>query len=189
MLLVGGAVVQQVGWWSLYGDLGLWCGLLGGAAVLAGGLGFDCCVAGHSQAWNWKRRSYTAEERREENERRRAAALGLPAALRWDWGWQLPEDAKKGGWWALFWVFLVLYAFFAFVATQISAHYCPALGTDESWGERFDLNDCLPTTVFAVCSAAVLALYRSVMSVRTPTTPPSCVRCSISRMTRPSAKC
>ena len=26
--------MQQLGWWSLYGDLGLWCGLLGGAAVL-----------------------------------------------------------------------------------------------------------------------------------------------------------
>ena len=25
-LFVGGAAVQQIGWWSLYCDLGLWCG-------------------------------------------------------------------------------------------------------------------------------------------------------------------
>jgi len=48
LLLVVGAAAQQVGWWSLYSDLGLWLGLLGGAAVLAGALGFDRGVAGHS---------------------------------------------------------------------------------------------------------------------------------------------
>ena len=48
-LLLCGAAVQQCGWWSLYGDLGLWCGLVGGAVVLAGAVGFDCAL-GH----NWK---------------------------------------------------------------------------------------------------------------------------------------
>eukprot|EP01045_Picozoa_sp_COSAG04_P006627 COSAG04_NODE_330_length_16594_cov_25.794146_1_plen_359_part_00 len=51
MLLGGGVAVQQFGWWSLYSDLGLWCALLGGAVVLAGALGFDCGVAGHSEDW------------------------------------------------------------------------------------------------------------------------------------------
>ena len=50
VVLVGGAAVQQVGWWSLYSELGLWCGLLGGAAVLVGAFGFDR-VAGHSEDW------------------------------------------------------------------------------------------------------------------------------------------
>ena len=46
-----GVVVTQAGWWSLYSDLGLWCGLLGGAAMLVGALGFDRGVAGHSEQW------------------------------------------------------------------------------------------------------------------------------------------
>ena len=80
VLLVGGAAVQQLGWWSLYSELGLWCGLLGGAAVLVGALGFDCGVA-HSVHWNCMSRPYTAEERREENERRTAAASALASRL------------------------------------------------------------------------------------------------------------
>jgi hypothetical protein len=49
LLLLCGAAVQQCGWWSLYGNLGLWCGLVGGAAALAGAVGFDR-APGH----NWE---------------------------------------------------------------------------------------------------------------------------------------
>ena len=35
-LLLSGLAVQQAGWWSLYGDLGNWCGLVGGAMALVG---------------------------------------------------------------------------------------------------------------------------------------------------------
>ena len=124
VLLVGGAAVQQVGWWSLYSELGLWCGLLGGAVVLVGARGFDCGVAGHSQ--DWRDRLYTAEERREVNERRRAAGKG-----------DVPEGVGKGGGRGLFWAFLALYAGLSVWATTVSAAKCPALGTDEGWGERY----------------------------------------------------
>ena len=40
LLLVGGAAVQQVGWWSLYSELGLWGGIIGGVWCLAGAVGF-----------------------------------------------------------------------------------------------------------------------------------------------------
>eukprot|EP01045_Picozoa_sp_COSAG04_P015533 COSAG04_NODE_1233_length_7642_cov_5.063900_5_plen_585_part_00 len=135
-LLFVGLTVQQLGWWSHYGDLGLWCGLLGGAAVLAGALGLDCGVAGHSEHWDWERRPYTAEERREENERRRASCCER----------ELPEWARKGKLWTRFWMFLSFYAVVAFFATGVSAANCPALGTGDSstaggdggWGERYD---------------------------------------------------
>ena len=42
LLLLCGVAVAQCGWWSLYGDLGLWCGLIGGAMALAGAVCFDC---------------------------------------------------------------------------------------------------------------------------------------------------
>ena len=51
LLLLCGGIVTQYGWWSLYGDLGLWCGLVGGAMVLAGAVGFEC-TPGHSAEWN-----------------------------------------------------------------------------------------------------------------------------------------
>ena len=51
LLLLCGAAVQQAGWWSLYGDLGLGCGLLGGVMVFVGAVGFDCGVPGHSGGW------------------------------------------------------------------------------------------------------------------------------------------
>jgi hypothetical protein len=51
-LMVLGAAVSQAGWWSLYGDLGLWGGVIGGALVLVGFLGFDRCVVGHSAGWD-----------------------------------------------------------------------------------------------------------------------------------------
>ena len=53
-LLLWGAAVQQCGWWSLYGDLGLWCGLVGGVAALAGAVGFDC-APGHNWAGDVRR--------------------------------------------------------------------------------------------------------------------------------------
>ena len=37
-MLLGGAL-SQAGWWSLYGDLGLWGGVIGGALILVGALG------------------------------------------------------------------------------------------------------------------------------------------------------
>eukprot|EP01046_Picozoa_sp_COSAG06_P008370 COSAG06_NODE_421_length_15973_cov_18.743795_11_plen_447_part_00 len=56
-LLLCGVAVQQCGWWSLYGDLGLWCGLVGGAAALAGAVGFDCAPGhdwdGPDRGWFW----------------------------------------------------------------------------------------------------------------------------------------
>eukprot|EP01045_Picozoa_sp_COSAG04_P000930 COSAG04_NODE_27_length_37012_cov_29.502127_16_plen_257_part_00 len=141
LLLVGGAAVQQVGWWSLYTELGLWCGLLGGAAVLVGALGFDR-TEGHV---DWSDRPYTAEERREENESRRAAGLA-----------ELPEGATTGGglFRFFFWPLLAVYGFCGALATGNSAD-CPALGTDEGWGERADHGDCgvaaggsLPNLIF-----------------------------------------
>eukprot|EP01045_Picozoa_sp_COSAG04_P028246 COSAG04_NODE_4337_length_2150_cov_1.236958_1_plen_371_part_00 len=89
MMLIG-AAVQQAGWWSLYSDLGLWCGLLG----------FDCGLAGHSMDWNWC-------------------------------------CCREGGPWGRFWFLLFLYALFGAGATWVSAALCPALGTDEGWGQRF----------------------------------------------------
>ena len=39
-LMLLGVAVSMVGWWSLYGDLGLWGGVVGGVLVLVGGLGW-----------------------------------------------------------------------------------------------------------------------------------------------------
>ena len=39
-LMLLGVAVSMVGWWSLYGDLGLWGGVVGGVLMLVGGLGF-----------------------------------------------------------------------------------------------------------------------------------------------------
>ena len=47
VLLLLGAAVSMVGWWSLNGDLGLWGGVVGGVLMLVGGLGFD------SAHWGW----------------------------------------------------------------------------------------------------------------------------------------
>ena len=41
LLLIAGALVQQVGWWSLYSELAVGCSLLGGAALVASAIGFD----------------------------------------------------------------------------------------------------------------------------------------------------
>ena len=41
VLLLLGAAVSMLGWWSLYGDLGLWGGVVGSVLMLVGGLGFD----------------------------------------------------------------------------------------------------------------------------------------------------
>ena len=46
------AVVSQIGWWSLYSDLGLWGGAIGIPLVLVGFLGFNNCVSGHSKRWS-----------------------------------------------------------------------------------------------------------------------------------------
>ena len=46
-LIAAGTAVQQAGWWSVFGDLGLGLGLLGGAVVLVGAKGFDKAVADH----------------------------------------------------------------------------------------------------------------------------------------------
>jgi hypothetical protein len=41
LLVLCGGAVQHIGWWSLYGDLGLWCGAIGGIMLVVGGCGFD----------------------------------------------------------------------------------------------------------------------------------------------------
>jgi hypothetical protein len=41
LLVLCGGAVQHIGWWSLYGDLGLWCGAIGGIMLVVGGYGFD----------------------------------------------------------------------------------------------------------------------------------------------------
>jgi hypothetical protein len=48
--LLGGAV-SQAGWWSLYGDLGLWGGVIGVPLTIVGLLRF-CCVVGHSPGFD-----------------------------------------------------------------------------------------------------------------------------------------
>jgi hypothetical protein len=53
LLLLCGAAVQQYGWWSLYGDLGLWCGLVGGAAALAGARGRRHNWHERYRGWFW----------------------------------------------------------------------------------------------------------------------------------------
>ena len=63
-LLVGGAAVQQAGLLLLRGYLGLGLGLLGGAAVLAGALGFDR-MAGHSVHWSVRRGRVRSPDERE----------------------------------------------------------------------------------------------------------------------------
>lgn len=50
-LMLCGAVVQQAGWWPLYGDLVLWGSITGGTLVLVGAIGFDCCTLGHLASW------------------------------------------------------------------------------------------------------------------------------------------
>ena len=115
-LLLCGVAVQQCGWWSFYGDLGLWCGLVGGAAALAGAVGFDC-APGHSR--DWRDRPYTADERREINQARRNS------------GWEdLPADAKKTlsggrGW---FWTCLFLSFASLFCLPFVLGVMCKELG-------------------------------------------------------------
>lgn len=55
-LLVCGAAVSQAGWWSLYGDLGLWAGVIGLPMALVGAIGFTCSALEvysglHSARW------------------------------------------------------------------------------------------------------------------------------------------
>jgi hypothetical protein len=50
-VMVCGAAMSQAGWWSLYGDLGLWGGVIGIPLVLVGYNGFTC-VGGHSPGWD-----------------------------------------------------------------------------------------------------------------------------------------
>ena len=126
LLLLCGAAVQHAGWWPLYGDLGLWCGLIGGAMALAGAVGFDCGVPGHSRWWTWER-PYTAEERREFNFERRQSWFNEP---------ELPANATKLGLRGDFWFFLAGYAVFGAAATGLSAAFCPATGTVPASGNR-----------------------------------------------------
>ena len=142
LLMAVGAAVQQAGWWSLYRELGVGLGLLGGAVMLVGALGFDCGAgaalvrcwwgadAGHSLHWNCCCRGrYTAEERRKENERRRAyqALVGLRVAAGEG---ELPVSARKGcARFGLWFVLLVVYGGLATRATWCSAD-CSALGAD-----------------------------------------------------------
>ena len=49
-LMLLGAAVSHAGWVSLYGDLGLWCAVTGGALTLVGAIGFNF-VHGHSADW------------------------------------------------------------------------------------------------------------------------------------------
>jgi hypothetical protein len=50
--LLCSVVVPQVGWWSLYSDLGLWCAIIGGVLMLVGGTGFNIGTPGHSEYWH-----------------------------------------------------------------------------------------------------------------------------------------
>ena len=145
MLLVVGAAAQQVGWWSLYGTLALWCGLDGLVSMVVWALGFDCGVA-HSGDWNctsqpYTGRPYTPEERREENKRRRAAGLG-----------ELPDGARKRGLRGLFWASLAVYLSWGGLATILLAAFCPSTGTDEDWGERAGHHKCGNSALFAFFS-------------------------------------
>ena len=123
LLLLCGVAVQQAGLWSLYGDLGLVCGLIGGAMVLAGAVGFDR-DPGHAarvpSKHDWRTRPYTADERREINQARNNKGMQ-----------DLPADAKKQGLRFFFWYCLFGYAVFGALATGWSAAWalCPATGT------------------------------------------------------------
>ena len=48
LLVLCGGVAQHIGWWSLYADLGLWCGVIGGIMFVVGGCGFDVRKCGFS---------------------------------------------------------------------------------------------------------------------------------------------
>ena len=50
LLLLCGAAVQQFCLWSLFGGLGLWCGLGSGVLALVGAIGFDA-APDHSEEW------------------------------------------------------------------------------------------------------------------------------------------
>eukprot|EP01043_Picozoa_sp_COSAG02_P031814 COSAG02_NODE_2094_length_9849_cov_9.775282_2_plen_877_part_00 len=50
-LLYGGMALQQAGWWSLYSDVGLTCGILGGAMMLSGVFGFHFGIV-HTHWWH-----------------------------------------------------------------------------------------------------------------------------------------
>ena len=130
LLLLCGVAVQQAGWWSLYGDFGLWCALIGGALALAGAVGFDR-DPGHAarvpSTHDWWTRPYTADERREidreireRNERGGCCHTHEP---------DLPADAKKEGLRGQFWFGLFDYALLGALTTGISAAWCPATGT------------------------------------------------------------
>jgi hypothetical protein len=51
-LMLCGGIVQQVGVWSLYGDLAMPCRLSGVALEWMGFAGFRCCVRAHSARWD-----------------------------------------------------------------------------------------------------------------------------------------
>ena len=128
LLLLCGVAVQQAGLWSLYGDLGLVCGLIGGAMVLAGAVGFDR-DPGHAarvpSKHDWRTRPYTADERREINQARNRRSKP-----------DLPADATKPGLRVEFWLFLLFYAVLDAAATGNSAACCPATGTVPRDGHR-----------------------------------------------------
>jgi hypothetical protein len=130
LLLLCGVAVQQAGLWSLYGDLGLVCGLIGGAMVLAGAVGFDR-DPGHAarvpSKHDWRTRPYTADERREiDRERRERNERGGCCHTHEP---DLPADETKEGPRGLFWFYLFGYALFGALTAGLSAGFCPATGT------------------------------------------------------------
>ena len=93
--------------------------------LVVGALGFNG-VAGHTEGW--RTRPYTAEERRAENERRRAEGEG-----------ELRDDAQIAGRERGFLGMAVLgfNNLFGLLATIYSGAWCPTLNTDETWLGRF----------------------------------------------------
>ena len=149
LLLIAGALVQQVGWWSLYSELAVGCSLLGGAALVASAIGFDEGMAGHSLDW---RRPYTLEERRKINERRRGNDLS-----------ELRASRKKSGNDGRFGISILIYGACALFATGFSAANCPAMGTGEGWFERVDhVHDG------ASCGAALVIACVSLLCLTPP---------------------
>lgn len=128
LLLLCGVAVQQAGLWSLYGDLGLWCALIGGVVVLVGAVGLDR-DPGHAarvpSKHDWRDRPHTADERREIDRRRRERNErgGCPHKP------GLPANAEKLGLRGLFWICLCSYAFLGAIATGVSVAFCPTTGT------------------------------------------------------------
>jgi hypothetical protein len=124
LLLLCGGAVQQAGWWSLYGDLGLWCGLIGGAMAVAGAAGFDCGVPGHSD--DWFGRPVTDEERQEINRERRESVVSCCGQT----AKRLQKMRRSHLWYGL-----VMYVGLGAVASSRSPADCPATGTVPASGD------------------------------------------------------